>query len=33
MVKIDKDPRAMTVIEIEDLGDILKKANTKLERV
>jgi dynein heavy chain len=33
MVRIDNDPRAFTVIEIEDLGDILKKANAKLERV
>ena len=33
MVRIDSDARAFTVIEIEELGEILKKANAKLERV
>jgi hypothetical protein len=33
MVRIDNDSSAFTVIDIEDLGDILKKANIKLERV
>lgn len=33
MVRIDNDPRAFTVIEIDDLGETLKLANTKLERV
>lgn len=33
MERIDGDPRALTVVQIEDLGDILKMANEKLERV
>jgi dynein heavy chain, axonemal len=33
MNRIHDNPRALDVIEIEELGDILKTANTKLERV
>jgi len=33
MVRIDGDSRAFTVIEIDDLGDVLKLCNSKLERV
>ena len=33
MVRVDKDPSAYTVIGITELGDILKKANGKLETV
>ena len=33
MNRINDDPRALTVIDIEELGPILKTANEKLERV
>jgi hypothetical protein len=33
MSKIVADPRALTVIEIEELGKTLKEADAKLERV
>ena len=33
MLKINEDPSAKTVMEISDLGQILKVANEKLERV
>ena len=33
MTLVNSDPRALTVIEIETLGQTLKEANAKLERV
>lgn len=33
MARINKDPAATTVIEMEELSSILKSANEKLERV